>query len=87
MLGEEADLNKNEMKLAGVNWIKYDGVMEGTEAITKIRYKDKGALSTLHTYEKGINVRFYEDVKGIAPGQSAVFYEGDDVIGGGIIQR
>jgi tRNA-specific 2-thiouridylase len=26
-------------------------------------------------------------VKGIAPGQSAVFYEGDDVIGGGIIQR
>jgi tRNA-specific 2-thiouridylase len=26
-------------------------------------------------------------VKGIAPGQSAVFYEGNDVIGGGIIQR
>ncbi len=55
--------------------------------ITKIRYKDKGSLSTLHTYENGINVRFYEDVKGIAPGQSAFFYENDDVIGGGIIQR
>ncbi|RYG03925.1 MAG: tRNA 2-thiouridine(34) synthase MnmA, partial [Chitinophagaceae bacterium] len=37
--------------------------------------------------ERGIRVKFYEDAKGIAPGQSAVFYEGDDVIGGGIIQR
>jgi len=32
-------------------------------------------------------VRFYEKAKSIAPGQSAVFYEGDEVIGGGIIQR
>lgn len=87
VLGEENDLNKNEMKVSGINWIKYNGVNDGMEAITKIRYKDKGALSTLHTYENGINVRFYEDVKGIAPGQSAVFYEDDDVIGGGIIQR
>jgi hypothetical protein len=34
-----------------------------------------------------MRVRFYENAKGIAPGQSAVFYEGEDVIGGGIIQR
>ncbi|MFN9782606.1 MAG: aminomethyltransferase beta-barrel domain-containing protein [Sphingobacteriales bacterium] len=32
-------------------------------------------------------VRFYEDAKGVAPGLSAVFYEGDDVLGGGIIMR
>jgi tRNA-specific 2-thiouridylase len=57
------------------------------EALTKIRYKDKGALSNLFAYENGIKVRFYSDVKGVAPGQSAVFYEEDDVIGGGIIQR
>ncbi|MGB6047743.1 MAG: aminomethyltransferase beta-barrel domain-containing protein [Flavobacteriales bacterium] len=30
---------------------------------------------------------FHSKVKGIAPGQSAVFYEGDDVIGGGFIDR
>jgi tRNA-specific 2-thiouridylase len=57
------------------------------EAITKIRYKDKGNLSNLYHSENGIRVHFYEEVKGVAPGQSAVFYEGDDVIGGGIIQR
>ena len=87
VLGEEDDLNKIETKVSGINWIKYDGVTEGMEVITKIRYKDKGALSTLHVKGNNLNVLFYEAVKGIAPGQSAVFYEGDDVIGGGIIQR
>lgn len=87
MLGDEDDLNSASMKVSGINWVKYDGITDGMEAITKIRYKDKGALSALRTYEKGVAVRFYQDVKGIAPGQSAVFYENDDVIGGGIIQR
>ncbi len=87
VLGEEVDLNKNDTKVSGINWIKYEGATEGMEVITKIRYKDKGALSTLHTIGHNVNVLFYGEVKGIAPGQSAVFYEGDDVIGGGIIQR
>ena len=87
MLGDEADLNGSNMQVGKINWIKYEGITDGMESLTKIRYKDKGALSNLYTYENGINVRFYEDVKGIAPGQSAVFYEGEDVIGGGIIQR
>ena len=87
VLGEEEDLNRTEMQITGLNWMKYEGITEGMEAVTKIRYKDKGALSQLYAYEKGINVRFYENVKGVAPGQSAVFYDGNDVIGGGIIQR
>ena len=88
VLGEEEDLQRSEMRVAGINMVKYDHIPEGLEATTKIRYKDKGALSNLYHTENGqIGVRFYEQVKGIAPGQSAVFYEGDDVIGGGIIQR
>jgi len=87
VLGEEDDLKGTEMVVAKINWIKYDGLPEGYEAFTKIRYKDKGAMASVYTSEKGLSVRFLHDVKGIAPGQSAVFYEGDDVIGGGIIQR
>jgi tRNA-specific 2-thiouridylase len=87
MLGEESDLNKKEMKVAKMNWMKYDGITDGMEAVTKIRYKDKGSLSNLYNGNGGIHVNFYEDAKGVAPGQSAVFYEGEDVIGGGIIQR
>ncbi len=86
-LGEEEDLNRPEMRVAKINWLKYDGISDGMEAITKIRYKDKGSLSNLYNDDRGIRVSFFEEAKGIAPGQSAVFYEGDDVIGGGIIQR
>jgi len=74
------------MLVTKINWIKYDGITDGMEAITKIRYKDGGALSNLYTDNNGVRVRFYESVKSIAPGQSAVFYDGDDVIGGGVIQ-
>jgi tRNA-specific 2-thiouridylase len=87
VLGEEDDLNKSEMLIGKLNWLKYNGIADGMEAITKVRYKDKGALSTLHNHEQGVLARFYADAKSIAPGQSAVFYDGDDVIGGGIIQR
>jgi tRNA-uridine 2-sulfurtransferase len=105
MLGDEEDLEQNEMIVGKLNLIKYDSVTPGMEAVTKIRYKDKGCLSNIYPLQTAnlvetrhalslqrneqqdkVSVKFYENVKGIAPGQSAVFYEGDDVIGGGIIQ-
>ncbi|WP_431211633.1 aminomethyltransferase beta-barrel domain-containing protein [Puia sp. P3] len=55
--------------------------------MTKVRYKDAGTLSNLYPEQDKVRVKFYEKAKSIAPGQSAVFYEGDEVIGGGIIQR
>jgi tRNA-specific 2-thiouridylase len=87
VLGDEADLNRNEMRVANVNWLKYEDLKKFPDAVTKIRYKDPGALSDLDINGRDVRVQFYEPVKGIAPGQSAVFYEGSDVIGGGIIQR
>lgn len=86
VLGDEEDLNRSEMLVGKLNWMKYDGITDGMEAVTKIRYKDAGTLSNLYSDDRGIRVKFYNDAKSIAPGQSAVFYEGDDVIGGGIIQ-
>ncbi len=87
VLGDEEDLQQSEMLVSKLNWLKYDGIEDGREVFTKIRYKDKGAISSVYNYGGNIRVHFYENVKSIAPGQSAVFYEGDDVIGGGIIQR
>jgi tRNA-uridine 2-sulfurtransferase len=87
VLGDEEDLNKNRMTVTKVNMIKYDTITDGMEAITKIRYKDSGSLSTLYNENGRVEVIFGEAAKGIAPGQSAVFYEGNDVIGGGIISH
>jgi len=86
VLGDAKDLEQNIMTVGGLNMVKYDAIPEGMEAVTKIRYKDPGTLSHLHNEGDQVKVHFYEDVKGIAPGQSAVFYEGDDVIAGGIIR-
>ncbi len=87
VLGDEVDLEKEEMRVGKINWIKYDGLEADSEVITKIRYKDKGSFSSVSQDGRDVVVKFFEPAKGIAPGQSAVFYEGDDVIGGGIIQR
>jgi tRNA-uridine 2-sulfurtransferase len=87
VLGNETDLERNEMTVGKLNLIKYDTLSPGMEATTKIRYKDKGCLSNIYPENGKLQVRFYENVKGVAPGQSAVVYEGDDVLGGGVIER
>ena len=86
-LGDEEDLDQQEMLVGKLNLIKYEALSEGMEATTKIRYKDSGTLSMLYPGNNTCKVRFFESAKGVAPGQSAVFYEGDDVLGGGIIQK
>lgn len=86
VLGREEDLVRNGMDVHQVNLMKYAQIPDGLEATTKIRYRDQGALSELlQVGTDQVRVEFLANVKGVAPGQSAVFYEGDDVIGGGII--
>ncbi len=87
VLGDDEDLNQTIMQVTGINWLKYEGINTDMKAVVKIRYKDKGAMATMYKTEGGIEVIFDADVKGVAPGQSAVFYEGNDVIGGGVISR
>ena len=74
------------MKVAKVNSMKYEKIPDGLEVLTKIRYRDSGTMSKLYNDKNSIKVEFLANVKGVAPGQSAVFYDGDDVVGGGIIQ-
>lgn len=86
VLGKEDDLIRNRMTVTGINLLKYDYIPQGMEAATKIRYRDPGTLSEIRQIDDHhVEVSFMANVRGIAPGQSAVFYEDDDVIGGGII--
>jgi tRNA-specific 2-thiouridylase len=87
ILGREEDLIRNGMMVGKVNLMKYASIPDsGLETLTKVRYRDAGTLATLTPLGDNISVEFHANVKGIAPGQSAVFYEGDDVVGGGMIQ-
>lgn len=88
VLGKKEDLKKQQMHVRNPNLIKYEQIPEGQDILTKVRYKDAGTMSHLSVNSAGeIEVNFFEQVKGIAPGQSAVFYEGNDLIGGGFITR
>lgn len=87
VLGKEEELIRNRMLVSGINLLKYDKLPVGMEAVTKIRYRDSGTMSELiQMSDSKVEVSFMANVRGIAPGQSAVFYEDDDVVGGGIIQ-
>ena len=86
-VGTKEDLQEIEMFVRDVNLVKYDVIPDGMHATTKIRYKHQGTESVLSNSNGDVKVLFYNKVEGIAPGQSAVFYEGDDVIGGGFIKR
>lgn len=87
-LGREQDLMRQSMYVRNLNLQKYDQLNDGDEYLCKIRYKDKGALAQVHNLEDGrMRVEFEHQVSAIAPGQSAVLYEGRDVVGGGFISR
>ena len=86
-LGVESDLLKTEMTVRGLNLMKYATLPESMEALVKVRYKHAGSMARLEQRGSEMNVHFYEEVSAIAPGQSAVFYEGDDVLGGGFIKK
>ncbi|HUX83717.1 MAG TPA: tRNA 2-thiouridine(34) synthase MnmA [Chitinophagaceae bacterium] len=87
MLGEEEDLLGGRMLVRKINPVKYDLIPRDQKALIQVRYRDPGTLGLLSPGDGGIQVDFSLPVKGIAPGQSAVFYEGNDVLGGGIIQN
>ncbi len=85
ILGEEEELDRNGMWVGKLNLQKYETIPANKRAITKVRYKHEGESSVLNQIGVRIKVEFDTKVSAIAPGQSAVFYEEDDMIGGGII--
>lgn len=87
VLGSREDLKRTTMWVRRPNFQKIGALNEEMEATVKVRYKDKGTPATLAMDGDRVKVEFHAPVSGIAPGQSAVFYEGDDVIGGGFIDR
>ena len=87
VLGRIGELEKQEAIVRGYNLVKYENILTPIDSLTKIRYKDKGTLSSIVQEADYMKVDFYSPVSGLAPGQSAVFYEGKDLIGGGIISK
>ncbi len=85
-LGRGKELLHRELVGRDVNLIKYGELASPTRVRARIRYLDGGAEATLFPAGEGkIRVLFDEPRRAMTPGQSVVFYEGDDVVGGAVI--
>ena len=86
IVGEEKELYKKEIIVKDINLLLVDEIKEPLEVEVKTRYSAKAAKATIIQNNDEIKVTFDEPQRAITPGQSAVFYIDDIVVGGGKIK-
>lgn len=82
-LGEEEHLYRREMQVVKVNWL--DDFEDGEKLRVKIRFQHRGANAAVVKNPEGLFIRFDEPQRSITPGQAAVLYREDRLVGGGWI--
>ncbi len=82
-IGSEAELHRTEARIADCNWLSAAEPVEGEAIEAQIRYRHQPAAARLF----GERLEFEAPQRAITPGQSAVFYRGDRLLGGGRIVR
>jgi tRNA-specific 2-thiouridylase len=88
VLGPEEDLLASRMRLSGVNWLLRPRPEAPLEALVKIRSADPGTPACVIPAPGGeAQVDFARPVRAVTPGQAAVFYSGDRLLGGGWIEH
>lgn len=86
VLGTQEQLLTNTFYVNNCNWIMIENLTAPMQAMVRTRYHQKEALATLTPLPNGVvKVEYEEPQRRSAPGQAAVFYQGDIVIGGGQI--
>jgi tRNA-specific 2-thiouridylase len=86
VLGSNQELYRDSFLVENVNLFFAERLTEPIKAGVKIRYSQTEAPATLYPAQEGtVRVRFDEPQRAITPGQAAVFYSGDMVLGGGTI--
>jgi tRNA-specific 2-thiouridylase len=86
VLGTFDELSRDGMYVNQLVMSKYEQLDQRLDTVTKVRYNDSGTPAVIEQVGDTMKVFFGKGVHAIAPGQAAVFYEGDDVVGGGWIQ-
>lgn len=84
VVGDESDLYDDGLRASDAHWIA-GRPANAFEGLVQVRYRHRGARADIIPSEHGFDVRFAEPQRAITPGQAAVVYRGDEVIGGGFI--
>ncbi|MEA3453424.1 MAG: tRNA 2-thiouridine(34) synthase MnmA [Candidatus Caldatribacteriota bacterium] len=87
ILSDDKDLYKDKLLVKDLNFISGDKLSNSIKAEVKIRYNSKKSPAIISPYGEGsVLISFEKPQRAVTPGQSAVFYQGDVVVGGGIIE-
>ncbi len=87
-VGREEDVFTKEFQVGELNWVAWVSLTEPREAQVKVRYRTQAQPAVLYPEgDQRIKVVLEEPARAVTPGQSAVFYDGDKVVGGGVIQK
>ena len=84
VVGDESQLYEQQLTATGAHWVA-GRPAEPFQGEVRIRYRHRGAQANVTPNGEGFEVRFDEPQRAITPGQAAVVYRGDEVIGGGFI--
>lgn len=87
VVGSEEALFSDTLWASKVNFISGEVPKGDIQVGAKIRYKSPEARAVLSAKGESVELRFHEPQRAITPGQAVVFYHGDEVLGGGIIDR
>ncbi len=86
VLGPREELNRNSLIAGSLNFLKTETFDQSTLFRVCIRYHDSGSMAHIELLPGDkMRITFEKAVQGVTPGQSVVFYDGDDLLGGGII--
>ena len=86
--GKKEELLVHGLIAGGINWISLPSLEGEREALVQIRYRHPGVAAVLSARaDKKVRVQFKIPQKSVTPGQAAVFYRGDEVLGGGWIEK
>ncbi|MBU0699781.1 tRNA 2-thiouridine(34) synthase MnmA [bacterium] len=86
IVGDKDLLYCKRLTAKAMNWVSVSGITSGIELMARIRYLHKEVRAFVSPLNNDmVSVEFYEPQQAITPGQSVVFYENENVVGGGII--
>lgn len=87
VLGKMSELLTNEAIVSQPNFILFDSFTSRMKVAVKIRYRSPFIPAVIEPAEPDlVRIEFDRPVPGVCPGQAAVFYDGDVVVGGGVIE-
>ncbi|MBC8185241.1 tRNA 2-thiouridine(34) synthase MnmA [candidate division KSB1 bacterium] len=85
-VGDKEDLFCKGLFAEETNWIAIENLKKPKKVSVKIRYNDIGKPATIFPDPNGVKVVFENFHQAVTPGQSVVFFDGDVVVGGGVIE-